>query len=118
MTVSERRVGGVTILDLAGGLKMRDGATELGALVRRLIDQGRTRIILNVAGVEFVDSAGLGALVQAYVSATGASGAVRLLNTPKRLNDLLVITKLAKVLETSNDEAEAVASLERGASAG
>jgi anti-sigma B factor antagonist len=118
MTVSERRVGGVTILDIAGGLKLGDGAAELNALIRRLIEQGRTRIILNVAGVEFVDSAGLGALVQAHVSATAVSGVVRLLNTPKRLNDLLVITKLARVLHSSDNEAEAVASLERTGAAG
>jgi anti-sigma B factor antagonist len=110
MTLSERQVGAVTILDVIGGLKVEDGATELGAAVRRLLGQGRTKLLLNVAGVAFVDSAGLGALVQAYVSATREAGTVKLVNTPKRLQDLLVITKLSKVLPMFDDENAAVAS--------
>jgi anti-sigma B factor antagonist len=110
MTISERQVGTVTILDISGGLKLEDGATELGAAVRRLLDQGRTALLLNVAGVPFVDSAGLGALVQGYVSASRAPGALKLLNTPRRLRELLVITKLAGVLPSFDDEREAIAS--------
>ena len=110
MTLSERQVGAVTILSLAGGLKVEDGAAELGAAVHRLLGQGRTQLLLNVAGVAFVDSAGLGALVQAYVSATRKAGTVKLVNTPKRLQDLLVITKLSKVLQTFDDESAAAAS--------
>lgn len=110
MSLSEREVGAVTIVDVSGALKVEDGATELGAAVRRLLGQGRRQLLLNVAGVGFVDSAGLGALVQAYVSATRQAGVVRLVNTPKRLQDLLVITKLSKVLQTFDDENAALAS--------
>lgn len=113
MILTERRIGAVTILDVNGALKAEDGATDLGAAVRRILQQGRTQILLNVAAVPFVDSAGLGALVQAHVSVSRAPGALRLLNTAKRLRDLIAITKLTGVLQSFDDEGAALASFPR-----
>jgi anti-sigma B factor antagonist len=110
MTLSERQAGPVTILDITGGLKLGDGVAELGTAVRRLLQEGRTRLILNVGEVAFVDSAGLGAIVQAYTTTIKQAGALKLLHTPKRLRELLVITKLANVLESFDDEVKAIAS--------
>ncbi len=110
MTISERQAGAVTVLDIEGGLKMEDGAPQLTAAIRRLLQEGKTRVVLNVGGVPFVDSAGLGALVQAHVSVSRASGALKLAATPRRLRDLIAITKLSGVLQSFDDENAALAS--------
>jgi anti-anti-sigma factor len=110
MTITERQAGAATILDIDGALKLEDGAPQLAEAVRGLLAQARTRIVLNVANVPLVDSGGLGALVQAHVSATRASGAVKLLNPTRRLRELIHITKLTSVLPSFDDEAAALAS--------
>ena len=112
MTLTERQVGAVTVLDVSGGLKLEDGATELADAVRRLLQHGRRQILLNAAGMSTVDSAGLGALVQAHVSVSRASGALRLVNTPKRLRDIIAITKLSSVLKSYDDEHAALQSFQ------
>jgi anti-sigma B factor antagonist len=109
MTITERQAGTVTILDVDGQLKMEEGAPQLAEAIRRLLAQGRTKIVLNVANVPFVDSSGLGALVQAHVSVTRVSGALRLSGTPRRLRELIAITKLTPVLPSFDDEAAALA---------
>ena len=110
MTITERQAGAATVLDIEGALKIEEGAPQLTESVRKLLAEGRTRIVLNVANVPFVDSGGLGALVQAHVSASRASAALRLLNPPRRLRELIAITKLTAVLPSFDDEAAAVAS--------
>ena len=110
MTVSERSVGSVIVLDVTGGLKLEDGAGQLRDKVRSVLQQGHTRLLVNLAGVPYIDSAGLGELVQAYTTASRQGGALKLLNATKRLRDLLVITKLVTVYELLDDEAAAIAS--------
>src|SRR6478672_7628785 len=110
VTFSERAVGGVTVLTVTGDLKSDSGVKEFTDRVRGLLGQERAQLVADVAGVGFVDSAGLGAIVQAYATAKRQGGALKLLNPPKRLRDLLVITKLATVLPMFEDEASAIAS--------
>ena len=110
MTVSERSVGSIIVLDVTGGLKLDDGAGLLREKVRSLLQQGHTRLLVNLAGVPYIDSAGLGELVQAFTTASRQGGALKLLKATKRLRDLLVITKLAAVFELFDDEAAAIAS--------
>jgi anti-sigma B factor antagonist len=109
MTLSERTAGAVTIVDVAGKLTVND-STQLRDKVRSLLQQGRTRLIVNLGAVPYMDSAGLGELVQAYATVTRQGGSLKLLNTTSKLQDLLVITRLANVFESFDSEAAAVAS--------
>lgn len=109
MTLSERTSGTVTIVDIAGKLTVND-SNQLRDKVRSLLQQGRTQLIVNLGGVPYMDSAGLGELVQAYATATRQGGTLKLLNTTSKLHDLLVITRLATVFESFDSEAAAVAS--------
>jgi len=110
MTVSERPVGGVTILDASGSLTVGPGADRLRDKVRSLLQQGRKSLLLNLAHVSYMDSAGLGELVSAYTTTARQGGTLKLMGATKRLNDLLVITKLATVFESFDSEAAAIAS--------
>jgi anti-sigma B factor antagonist len=80
--------------------------------VQSLLHQGYTNLLIDLSGVSYVDSAGLGELVQTYVTAKNRGGRLRLLNPTKRLKDLLVVTKLLTVFESYDNEAAAVASFQ------
>ena len=108
MTIQERAVGSVTVLDLNGKLVLGDGDTLLKDKVHSLVFQGRKQIIFNMGGVSYVDSSGLGALVATSMTAKNNGGQIKLVSLTKRLHDLLVISKLVNVFETFDSEAEAV----------
>ena len=110
MTVSERSVGSVTFLDVSGHVTLNDGADQIRDKVKGVLLEGKRHILINLAQVSYMDSAGLGELVQAYSTVSKQGGALKLLSPTKRLKDLLVITKLATVFETFDDETAAMAS--------
>jgi anti-sigma B factor antagonist len=113
MNIQQRIVGDVVVLAVLGDITM-DGseAPRLADTVRRVIQEGHTRLVLDLGHVRYVDSAGLGDLVQAQSAARNRSGAVKLLKVSKWLNDLLVLTKLVTVFDCFDDEPEALASFE------
>jgi anti-sigma B factor antagonist len=108
--IHERSEGGVQVLDVDGPLTYADGASLLRTRIKGLIQGGYTQLLVNVGGVPYLDSAGLGELVQAHVTTVRQGGALKLVNATRRLRDLLVMTKLMTVLESFDDEAAAVAS--------
>ena len=110
MTIQERVVGSVTILDLSGKLVLGDGDTLLKDKIHSLVFQGRKQIILNMGGVNYMDSSGLGALVASSVTAKNNSGRIKLVSLTKRLQDLLAIAKLLTVFDAFDSEAEAISS--------
>ena len=111
MTISERTVSGVAILDIDGPITLGQGSAELlSDKIRSLLQQGQRQLIVNLAGVPYIDSTGLGALVHSFATATRQGGALKLLNSTKKLHDLLVITKLATVFDSYDSEAAAVQS--------
>jgi anti-sigma B factor antagonist len=110
MDISERTVGDVTVVDVSGKIVMGEGDTILKDKVRSLAQQGRKKIVMNLGGVSYVDSAGLGALVQGYATIKNSGGTLKLVNVAKRLKDLLTITKLSTVFETFDSEDAAVRS--------
>ncbi len=110
MTVSERSVGTVTILDVSGSVTLNDGADQVRDKVKAVLAENKKHVLVNLAKVSYMDSAGLGELVQAYSTVSKAGGALKLVSPTKRLQDLLVITKLATVFDSFDDEASAVAS--------
>lgn len=113
MQISERKVGGVTIIDLSGRLAAGDGTGRLKDKVTSLVFQGEKQIILNVGDLNYVDSAGLGEMIASHGVATKGGSTLKLANLGKRLQDLLVMTKLLNVFESHDTEDAAVASFSR-----
>ena len=110
MEITERIVGGVSILDLRGKLTIDDGAQLLKDKSESLIFQGRRQVIVNLEAVPYIDSGGLGQLVACYTTMAKAGGRLTLLNINKRNHDLLSITKLVAVFETFDTEQSAIES--------
>ena len=111
MHVTERQVGDVIIVDVSGKVTLGDGGdVVLKDKMASLVQQGQRRVVLNLGDVSYVDSAGLGAIVQSYATMNKNGGALKLLNTTKRIKDLLSITKLLMVFECHDDEGAAVKS--------
>src|SRR5262245_11735525 len=111
MEISERTVGNVVVVDVSGKITLGDGGdTILKDKLRSLVQQGRRKLLLNLADVSYIDSAGLGAVVQSYTTVTNQGGSLKLVNVTKRIQDLLAITKLLTVFDAFDNEAEAVTS--------
>ena len=110
MKIVERQVGDVVILDLHGKILIGEGDDALREAVTRLSDSGKTKILLNLADVPYVDSAGLGEIVRTYTTVSRKGGKLKLLNLTKKIQDLLSITKLLTVFETFESENDAVRS--------
>jgi anti-sigma B factor antagonist len=115
MQIEERTVGDVVVLDLKGRITLGDGDQLLKDKVNSLVNQGRKRIVLNLAGVPYIDSAGLGEIVGSYTTVSRQGGSLKLLNLTKKITDLLAITKLLTVFETFDSEDEAVRSFSASA---
>ncbi|HEV8347708.1 MAG TPA: STAS domain-containing protein [Vicinamibacterales bacterium] len=110
MQIEERSVGDVMVLDLKGKITLGEGDELLKDKVNSLINQGQKKIVLNLADVPYIDSAGLGEIVRTYTTVSRQGGSLKLLNLTKRITDLLSITKLLTVFETYDAENEAVRS--------
>ena len=110
MKIVERQVGDVVILDLHGKILIGEGDDALREAVTKLSDSGKTKILLNLADVPYVDSAGLGEIVRTYTTVSRKGGKLKLLNLTKKIQDLLSITKPLTVFETYESEDEAVRS--------
>src|SRR5471032_503026 len=108
MQIEERMVGDVVLLDLKGKITLGEGDELLKDKVNSLVNQGHRKIVLNLAGVPYIDSAGLGEVVRTYTTVSRQGGSLKLLNLTKRITDLLSITNLLTVFETFDSENEAV----------
>ncbi|HET7106097.1 MAG TPA: STAS domain-containing protein [Candidatus Acidoferrum sp.] len=107
-----REYSGITLVDLSGRISLGDGSALLRKTVRDLLEEGRTRIILNLGDVNYIDSSGIGELVSGFTAVRNRGGELKLLNLTKKVNDLLQITKLFTVFDVFNDESTAVRSFE------
>jgi anti-sigma B factor antagonist len=110
MQIEERVVGDVTILDLKGKITLGEGDEALKDKINSLALQKRLQILLNLADVPYIDSAGLGEIVRTYTTISRQGGQLKLVNLTKRITDLLSITKLLTVFETFDTEPEALQS--------
>ena len=111
MHIVERTVGEVVIVDVSGKVTLGDGGdVVLKDKIHSLMQQGRKKVLLNLSDVSYVDSAGLGEMVQSYATVMKNGGQLKLLNVTRRIHDLLSITKLLTVFECHDSETEAVAS--------
>ena len=110
MKFKTRQVDGVTVLDLSGRITLGEGSVTLRDAVRDVLAKGHKDILLNLGGVDYIDSSGLGELVSAYTTVKNGGGVLKLLQLTKKVKDLLQITKLYTVFDVEDDEATAIAS--------
>ena len=110
MDIVERTVSDVTVLDLKGKMTLGEGDDLLKDKINSLLSGGKKKLVLNLAAVPYIDSAGLGEIVRTYTTVSRQGGHLKLLGLTKRISDLLSITKLLTVFETYDNEADAVRS--------
>ena len=110
LNIKERQAGDVTIVDLSGEIRIGGGTNELRGAIRDRIAGGNNKILLNLSGVKYIDSSGIGELVANYTTASRDGGQLKLLNLTEKVQDLLVITKLLTVFDAYDDETEALGS--------
>jgi len=108
--VTNRVIGNVSVIDVAGRITLGEGASALREDIRNLVAKGNKKILLNLSDVSYIDSSGIGELVSGFTTVTNQGGVLKLLGLTKRVKDLLQITKLYTVFEVFDDEADAVRS--------
>ena len=114
MQIEERVVGEVAIMQVLGDITLgKGGDVILKDKIQSLLQQGYRKLLLDMGKVSYIDSAGLGQLVQMYATTSHLGGSLKLLNLTKRLKDLLVLTKLLTVFDTYESEEAALASFNK-----
>ena len=108
--ITVREVGPVTVFSVSGRITLGDPATQLGQKIRQALEGGRRQLVVNLADVVYIDSAGMGTLVDATMAARKSGGQLKLASIPRKVRDLLEATNLFPVLEVHPDEAAALAS--------
>ena len=108
LDVRERQAGDVTVLDMSGAVRIGQGSVALRDSVRGLIDGGKKKILLNLGGVSYIDSSGIGELIANYTTVSRQGGQLKLLNLTDKIQSLLVITKLLTVFDAYDNEADAL----------
>jgi anti-sigma B factor antagonist len=113
LALETRKVnGGAVVFDLSGRLCAGESLLLLRDTVKQSVDEGVTKFVINLGGVTYIDSSGLGELMTTYTTLQKLHGTVNLLNPSKRIRDLLQITKLLTVFNSFDDEAKAIESLQ------
>jgi anti-sigma B factor antagonist len=111
-TISTREVSHVTIVDIHGRITLGDETGQLRDTVHQLITQGKKKIVLNLAHVDYIDSSGVGELVSSFTTVRNAGGELKLLALTKKVQDVLYVTKLYTVFDIKDDEFTAVKSFD------
>ena len=107
-----REIGDVTVIDMDGRITLGEGSALLRDMIRGNLAKGRKKIVLNLGGITYIDSTGLGELVSGYRLIKSEGGEIKLLNLNKKVTDLLQITRLYTVFDIHNQETQAVASFQ------
>lgn len=113
LDIQTREVNGVTLVELSGKIILGEESSALREKIKDLIATGKTRILLNLARVSFIDSAGVGTLVSAYTSARSQGGEVKLSGLTKKFRETLQVTRLLTVFEVFDDDQAAIASFRK-----
>jgi anti-sigma B factor antagonist len=114
LKIATRDVDGVTVVSCSGRIVFGDEATALRDTLKKVLDSSR-QILLNLSGVSYIDSGGLGTLVGVYSSARNGGADIKLTGLGQKLRDVLQITKLVTVFEVYDTEQQAIAAFRRGA---
>lgn len=112
LNITERRSGSAIVLDLEGNIRLGEGSLELRNALSQLIKGGEKKVLLNLAHVTYIDSSGLGEIVAGYTSLQKNGGEMKLMYLTRRVNELMIITKLLTVFEVFDNETEAVNSFQ------
>ncbi|MCI0403532.1 MAG: STAS domain-containing protein [Acidobacteria bacterium] len=110
LDIQTREVNGVTVVELVGKIILGEESSALREKIKDLIAGGKTRIVLNLGRISFIDSAGVGTLVSAYTSARSQGGEVKLSSLTKKFRETLQVTRLLTVFEVFDDDPAAIAS--------
>jgi anti-sigma B factor antagonist len=113
LKVETRQVGGISVVTCHGRIVLGEEAAGLRDTLKKVLTTSR-QVVLNLSGVDYIDSSGLGTLVGVYSSARAGGADIKLTGVGQRLRDVLQITKLVTVFEVYDTEQEALASFERG----
>jgi anti-sigma B factor antagonist len=110
LRVTYRDAGSITVVDIGGRITLGEGSALLRKTIRDLLDEQRTKILLNLADVNYIDSSGIGELVSAFTTVKNRGGDLKLLHLTKKVHDLLQLTKLFTVFDVYSDEHTALSS--------
>jgi anti-sigma B factor antagonist len=110
MKIEKRKKNDVLILDLQGKILIGEGIDDLRESINNAIKEKEMKLLLNFAGVPYLDSTGLGEVVRSYTSVKREGGIVKIVNLTNKVRDLLSVTKLITVFDTFEDEEKAIAS--------
>jgi anti-sigma B factor antagonist len=110
--INERREGNVTVLDLKGRIRISGGTLVLQKAIRCLVDEGKTKILLNLASVTHIDSIGFGELISSHVTMSNRGGEIKLIHLTELIRDLMTVTKLLPVFDVYDNEPDALASFQ------
>jgi anti-sigma B factor antagonist len=110
LSIVERTVGDVTVLELSGRLALSEGEAEFRQRIDQFVADRRLKLVVDMKMVTYIDSAGVGALVAKFLSVRRAGGHLKLLHMTPRSNRLMSITRLQLVFEIYESEQEALAS--------
>ncbi len=110
LRMTDREVGGVSVLDIEGRIVLGEESNAFREKVKALLAAGKKKIILNLAQVGYIDSAGLGTLVATFHSARSQGATLKLTNLGSKFKEVLQVTKLMTVFDTYDTEAAAIAS--------
>jgi anti-sigma B factor antagonist len=105
-----RHEGDVTVVDAAGRITMGESAAALKESLRGLTAEGTKKVLLNLAGVSFMDTAGMGEMVGCYVSGSRTGTKIKICEVTRRISDLLQMTRLSSVLDIYDSEDDALQS--------
>ena len=108
--LTNRQVGDVTVIDVAGRITLGEGSSTLRDALRELVKKDHKKILLNLRDVTYIDSSGIGELVGSYTTVTNRGGKLKLLHLPAKLNELLHVTQLITVFEVYENEQDALKS--------
>jgi anti-sigma B factor antagonist len=106
--VAARELDRVVVVDVVGRMTLSDGRTQLRDLIHVFAGKGRKRFLINLAGVDFVDSDGLGELARCFSVVRHAGGEMKLVHVQKRVQALLELTRMINLFEIHSAEAAAL----------
>jgi anti-sigma B factor antagonist len=112
MKLSTREVSHVSIVDITGRITLGDETGLLRETVANLVSQKKIKILLNLAGVDYIDSSGVGELVSSFITVRNAGGELKLLNLTPKVNDILNVMKLYTVFDIRDNEFTAIKSFD------
>ncbi len=108
LNITERQTRNATILDLEGNIIMGGGSNKYGQEIRRLLEEGKTNVLLNFQSVRYIDSSGIGELISSSQLLNKAGGSLKLYNLPKKVEEVIALSSVLPILEVCESESEAL----------